>query len=61
MLILSFKNVFVPTLAANFKIDNLAIIPEFRLDHAGNSVFYKNATETTSSTGSFILAATYHF
>jgi hypothetical protein len=58
---LGLKSVFAPTLSANFKIDNLTIIPEFRLDHAGNAVFYKNATEATKSTGSFILAATYHF
>lgn len=58
---LGFKNVFAPTLSANFKIDNLTIIPELRLDNAGNAVFYKNATETTKSTGSFVLAACYHF
>jgi hypothetical protein len=51
----------IPTLSANFKLDNLTIIPEFRLDNAGNSVFYKNEHETTKSTGSFVLAATYHF
>lgn len=58
---LGINNVFAPTLSANFKIDNLTIIPEFRFDAAGNSVFYKSATETTKSTGSFIVAATYHF
>lgn len=58
---LGLKSVFAPTLSANFKIDNLTIIPEFRFDKAGNSVFYKNVTETTKSTGSFVLAATYHF
>lgn len=58
---LGLKHVFAPTLSANFKIDNLMIIPEFSLDNAGNSVFYKNVIETTKSTGSFILAATYHF
>lgn len=58
---LGLEHVFAPTLSANFKIDNLTIIPEFRIDNAGNSVFYKNANETTKSTGSFILAATYHF
>lgn len=58
---LGLKSVFAPTLSANFKIDNLTIIPELRFDNAGNSVFYKNATETTKSTGSFILAVTYHF
>lgn len=58
---LGFKHIFAPTLSGNFKINNLTIIPEFRLDKAGNTVFYKNASETTKSTGSFILAATYHF
>ncbi len=58
---LGLKNVFVQTLSANFKIDNLTIIPEFRFDQAGNDVFYKSAAENTSSTGSFMIAATYHF
>jgi hypothetical protein len=58
---LGLKNVFAPTLSANFKVNNLTIIPEFRFDNAGNAVFYKNATETTKSTGSFVLAAVYHF
>jgi hypothetical protein len=58
---LGLKNVFAPTLSFNFKADNLTIIPEFRLDNAGNSVFYKNETESTKSTVSFVLAATYHF
>ena len=59
--LLGLKNVFAPTLSANFKIDNLTIIPEFRLDNARNAVFYKSATETSKSTGSFVLAASYHF
>lgn len=58
---LGLKSAFAPTLSANFSIDNLTIIPEFRIDNAGNAVFYKNATETAKSTGSFVLAATYHF
>lgn len=58
---LTLKTVFAPTLSANFKVDNLNIIPELRLDHAGNPVFYKNSNEMTHSTGSFILAVTYHF
>jgi hypothetical protein len=60
-LYLGLKNVFAPTLSANFKIDNLTIIPEFRFDNAGNAVFYKNATAATKSTGNFTLAAAYHF
>ncbi|MFI5194710.1 MAG: outer membrane beta-barrel protein [Chitinophagales bacterium] len=58
---LGVKTVFAPTVSANFKVDNLTLIPEFRFDHAGNGVFYKNDAETTRSTSSFILAATYHF
>ena len=58
---LGLNNAFAPTFSANFKIDNLTIIPEFRIDHAGNTVFYKNATTSTRSSGSFVLAACYHF
>src|SRR5215831_10749716 len=58
---LGLKSVIAPTLSANFKVQNLTIIPEFRFDSAGNPVFYKNETESTKSTGSFILAVTYHF
>lgn len=58
---LGLKSVMTPTLSANFKVQNLTIIPEFRFDSAGNAVFYKNETENTKSTGSFILAVTYHF
>lgn len=58
---LGLKNVIAPTLSANFRIDNLTVIPEFRFDDARNSVFYKNSTQATSSTGSFVLAAVYYF
>ena len=58
---LNLKHVFAPTLSGNFKIDNLIIIPEFRFDYAGNAVFYKNALERSTSTGSFVLAVVYHF
>ena len=57
-------SIFDATLSANFHIDNLTIIPEFRLDSAKDLLFYKNADTTdpsSKSTGSFILAATYHF
>jgi hypothetical protein len=58
---LGLKKVFAPTLSANFKIDNLTIIPELRFDNAGNKVFYKNSTTSTMSTANFIVAACYHF
>jgi hypothetical protein len=51
----------VGTLSANIRIDNLTIIPEFRLDSAKDPVFKKNNDENVKSTGSFVLAATYHF
>lgn len=53
--------VFETTLSANFKIDNLTIIPEFRLDNSSQELFTKSSGDPTKSTGSFILAATYHF
>jgi hypothetical protein len=52
------------TLSGNIHIDNLTIIPEFRLDGAKDPFFYNNDDKgipTAKSTGTFILAATYHF
>lgn len=57
-------NIFDATLSANIKIGNLTIIPEFRVDAAKDPIFFTNddkISPTTKSTGSFILAATYHF
>lgn len=54
-------SVFETTLSANFRIDNLTIIPEFRLDNSTQELFTKHSGEPTKSTGSFVLAATYHF
>jgi len=55
------SNIFATTLSANFKIDNLTIIPELRFDNASNNLFTKSSGEPCKSTGSFILGATYHF
>ena len=54
-------SVFDATLSFNIHIDNLTIIPELRLDAAQDPIFFKNSGEAIKSTGSFILAATYHF
>ena len=57
-------SIFDATLSANIRIDNLTIIPEFRLDSAKDPIFYKNSDTidpSSKSTGAFILAATYHF
>jgi hypothetical protein len=56
-------NILATTLSANFKIKNLVIIPEVRLDNSSYSpgIFYKHDGTPTKSTGSFILAAVYSF
>jgi hypothetical protein len=54
-------SVFAATLSGNIRIENLTIIPEFRLDNAKDAIFVKNSGEAVKSTGTFILAATWHF
>ena len=54
-------SIFDLTLSPNFKIGNLTIIPELRLDAAKNAIFEKNSGTATKSTVTGILAATYHF
>lgn len=57
-------SIFDVTLSGNIRIDNLTIIPEFRLDSAKDPIFYKNSDTffpSAKSTGTFILGATYHF
>ena len=58
-------NVFAATLSANYKVGNLTLIPELRLDNAKNEVFLKSSNSTgipdAKSAASFILAAAYKF
>jgi len=58
-------HIFDITLSGNIRIDNLTIIPEFRLDAANDPLFFKehdpSDAPSAKSTGTFILAATYHF
>ena len=57
-------DIFDFTLSGNVHIDNLTIIPEFRIDAAKDPLFYKNSDgvlPSAKSTGTFIIAATYHF
>ena len=56
-----YNKIFDVTLSGNIRIDNLTIIPEFRLDSGQEPMFYKNSGELVKSTGTFLLAATYHF
>ncbi|MES1215532.1 MAG: outer membrane beta-barrel protein [Bacteroidota bacterium] len=57
-------SIFDFTLSGNIRIDNLTIIPEFRVDSGKDPIFFKNSdtgSPTAKGTGTFILAATYHF
>jgi len=54
-------NVFDVTLSPNFRIGNLTIIPEIRLDNAKAEIFTDADGNGTKSTFTGILAATYHF
>ena len=58
---LGFKSMFASTLSANFKLQNLTIIPEIRIDNGGNTVFRKTGNQLTSTSASAILAAVYRF
>ena len=54
-------NVFDITLSPNFRIGNLTIIPELRLDSGKDEIFTNHDNNLTKSTFTGILAATYHF
>jgi hypothetical protein len=56
-------DIWATTLSGNFKVDNLTIIPEVRMDNSSHTpgIFYKSNSEPTKSTASFILAAVYSF
>jgi len=54
-------NVFSNTLSANFKIEGLTFIPEFRLDKASAPLFVKHSGAATKSDASFIAAVVYKF
>ncbi len=55
-------SIFDVTLSPNFRIGNLTIIPELRLDAGKDDIFEKSdGTTLTKSTFTGLLAATYHF
>jgi hypothetical protein len=54
-------NIFATTLSANFKVDKLTIIPEFRFDSASETLFEKNDGTGSKSTATVLLAAVYSF
>jgi hypothetical protein len=49
------------TLSPNFRVGNLTIIPELRLDAGKDEIFEKSDGTGTKTTVTGILAATYHF
>lgn len=49
------------TLSGNIRINNLTVIPEIRMDHAGATIFSKNTGTGTANATSFIVAAVYKF
>jgi hypothetical protein len=55
------SKVFANTLSANFKIDNLTIIPEFRIDNASEEIFMKKDGAATKTAANVLLAAIYSF
>lgn len=54
-------SIFQTTLSGNIHLDNLTIIPEFRLDNAKDNTFFKGSGAATKTDASFILAAVYKF
>jgi hypothetical protein len=54
-------SIFDVTLSPNFKVGNLTIIPELRLDAAKDEIFFNHDANPAKSTFTGILAATYHF
>ena len=53
-------DIFETTFSTNFKIDNLTIIPELRVENASRKI-YANQDGFINSTGNFLLAAVYKF
>lgn len=54
-------SIFDVTLSPNFRVGNLTIIPELRLDAGKDEIFAKSDGTGTKTTVTGILAATYHF
>ena len=54
-------SVFETTLSANFRIDNLLIIPEFRFENGSKEIYAKSNGVATKSSSNFLIAAVYKF
>ena len=49
------------TLSANIKIHGLTLIPEFRVDHSDNPIFFHANSSHTTTAANILLAAVYSF
>jgi hypothetical protein len=54
-------NIFANTISANFRIDNLTLIPEFRFDNSSEEIFTKKGGAPTKTASNVLLAAVYSF
>jgi hypothetical protein len=54
-------DIYSTTLSANFKIDKLIFIPEFRLDRASKEIFVDKNTNPTKTSSNILFAAIYQF
>ncbi len=55
------SSVFTATLTANYKVGDLTIIPELRLDSSSDDFFLDSDMDAQKSLSSFVLAAVYAF
>lgn len=55
------NTIFAATLSANYKIDDLTIIPEIRIDNGSNDIFVDNNLAPQNTLSSFLIAAIYSF
>jgi hypothetical protein len=55
------SKIFATTLSAQFKVDNFIFIPEFRYDHASETIFVKEDGSPTKKAANVLLAAIYYF
>lgn len=54
-------SVFASTLSANFKVDNLLFIPEFRMDYASQNIFLNKNSNPTKKAATILFAVIYQF
>lgn len=54
-------NIFANTLSINYKIKQVTLVPEFRLESAKKSIYLNKSGDPTSKSASFLLAAIYKF